>query len=76
VRVIPDQIDFSGPIVIIGFGSLQGRIAADTAPHTGAAREYGGDLARRLEPPAGRTGGVRFEKLALRPDNYRTVLTR
>ena len=76
MRVIPDQIDFSGPIVIIGFGSIGKGSLPLILRHIRAPRESmvvisPDDSSRRLAE----LEGVRFEKLALRPDNYRSVLT-
>ncbi len=75
MRVIPDQIDFPGPIVIIGFGSIGKGSLPLILRHIRAPRENmvvisPDDSCRRLAE----LEGVRFEKLALRPDNYRKVL--
>ena len=76
MRVFPEQIDFPGPIVIIGFGSI-GKGALPLilrhirAPKSGMVVISPDDSCRRLAE----LEGVRFEKIALRPDNYRSVLT-
>jgi len=75
MRIIPDQVDFSGPIVIIGFGSIGKGSLPLILRHIRAPRERlvvisPDDSCRRLAE----LEGVRFEKLALRPDNYRNVL--
>jgi len=75
VRVFPEQIAFPGPIVIIGFGSI-GKGALPLilrhirAPRSAMVVISPDDSCRRLAE----LEGVRFEKLALRPDNYRSVL--
>jgi len=75
VRVIPQQIDFSGPIVIIGFGSIGKATLPLILRHVRAPRENmvvidPDATSRRLAE----LEGVRFEQMALRPDNYRSVL--
>jgi homospermidine synthase len=76
VRIFPEQIDFPKPIVIIGFGSI-GKGALPLilrhirTPRSGMVVISPDDSCRRLAE----LEGVRFEKLALRPDNYRSVLT-
>lgn len=74
--VTPDQIDFPGSIVIIGFGSIGKASLPLILRHIRAPRERmvvisPDDSARSLAE----LEGVRFRKLALRPDNYRKVLT-
>jgi len=75
MRVNPAQIDFPGPIVIIGFGSI-GKGALPLilrhirAPRAAMVVISPDDSCRRLAE----LEGVRFEKIALRPDNYRQVL--
>ncbi|MCU0938825.1 MAG: saccharopine dehydrogenase NADP-binding domain-containing protein, partial [Burkholderiaceae bacterium] len=76
MRVIPNQIDFSGPIVIIGFGSIGKGTLPLILRHIRSPRARivvidPDDSCRRLAE----LEGVRFEKIALRPDNYRKVLT-
>jgi homospermidine synthase len=76
MRVIPNQIDFSGPIVIVGFGSIGKGTLPLILRHIRSPRARivvidPDDSCRRLAE----LEGVRFEKIALRPDNYRKVLT-
>src|SRR5215470_19639098 len=76
VRIVPDVIEFSGPIVIIGFGSIGKGALPLIQRHIRSPREdmaviSPDDSCRRLAE----LEGVRFEKLALRPDNYRSVLS-
>lgn len=75
MRITPSQVDFSGPIVIIGFGSIGKGSLPLILRHIRAPRESmvvidPDDSSRRLAE----LEGVRFEKVALRPDNYRKVL--
>src|SRR5215475_13118595 len=75
IRPITDQIDFPGPIVIIGFGSIGKASLPLILRQIRAAREKmvviaPDDSSRRLAE----LEGVRFEKVALRPDNYRSIL--
>jgi len=71
-----EQIDFSGPIVIIGFGSI-GKASLPLilrhirSPRTNIVVIDPDDSSRRLAE----LEGVRFEKIALRPSNYRKILT-
>ena len=75
MRIAPDQIDFSGPIVIIGFGSIGKGALPLILRHIRAPRSKmvvisPDDSCRRLAE----LEGVRFEKVALGPNNYRSVL--
>jgi homospermidine synthase len=76
IRAITDQTVFPGPIVIIGFGSIGKGSLPLILRQIRAARDKmvviaPDDSARRLAE----LEGVRFEKIALRPDNYRSVLS-
>jgi homospermidine synthase len=76
IRPITDQIDFAGPIVIIGFGSIGKASLPLILRQIRVAREKmvviaPDDSSRALAE----LEGVRFEKIALRPDNYRNVLS-
>lgn len=76
MRVVPNQIGFAGPIVLIGFGSIGKASLPLILRHISSPRENmvvidPDDSCRRLAE----LEGVRFEKTALRPDNYRKVLT-
>jgi hypothetical protein len=76
VRVHPAVIDFDGPIVIVGFGSIGKGSLPLILRHIHADRERmvvidPNDSARRLCE----LEGVRFEQVALTPDNYREILT-
>jgi len=76
VRLTPQQIDFPGPVVIVGFGSIGKASLPLILRHIRAPRKNmvvidPDDSWRRLAE----LEGVRFEKLALRPDNYRKILT-
>ena len=69
-------MDFSGPIVIIGFGSIGKGSLPLILRHIRAPRARmvvisPDDWCRQLAE----LEGVRFVKLALRPDNYRNVLS-
>ncbi len=77
IRITPDQVDFPGPIVIIGFGSIGKGALPLILRHIRAPREnMRGDRARRLMPPAGRAArACASRSSALRPDNYRNMLT-
>ncbi len=75
MRIVPHQIDFAGPIIIIGFGSIGKGALPLILRHIHAPRSKmvvisPDDSCRRLAE----LEGVRFEKVALRPDNYRSVL--
>ena len=75
MRIGPHQIDFAGPIIIIGFGSIGKGALPLILRHIHAPRSKmvvisPDDSCRRLAE----LEGVRFEKVALRPDNYRSVL--
>jgi len=76
MRVHPAVIDYDGPIVIVGFGSIGKGSLPLILRHIHADRERmvvvdPDDSSRRLCE----LEGVRFEKAALRPDNYREILT-
>ena len=75
MRVHPAVIDYDGPIVIVGFGSIGRGALPLILRHIHSDRERmvvidPNDSARRLCE----LEGVRFEKIALRPDNYREIL--
>jgi homospermidine synthase len=76
LRVHPAVIDYDGPIVIVGFGSIGKGSLPLLLRHIPADRERmvvidPDDSSRRLCE----LEGVRFEKAALRPDNFREILT-
>jgi homospermidine synthase len=75
LRVHPAVIDFDGPIVIVGFGSIGKGSLPLILRHIHADRDRmvvidPNDSARRLCE----LEGVRFEQMALTPANYREIL--
>ena len=75
MRLSPATTDYDGPIVIIGFGSIGKGALPLILRHIRSPRDRmvvidPDDSARRLAE----LEGVRFEKLALHPENYREVL--
>ena len=75
MRLFPAEIDYHAPIVIIGFGSIGKGSLPLILRHIRSPRDKmvvidPDDASRRLCE----LEGVRFRKIALRPDNYRQVL--
>ena len=75
MRLFPAEIDYHGPIVIVGFGSIGKGSLPLILRHIRSPRDKmvvidPDDSSRRLCE----LEGVRFRKIALRPDNYRQVL--